>query len=289
MRKRLGDILLERRVITEDQLAVALAHQHQWGMRLGTALVSKGFLSEGLLVQVLSESLSIPMVDLAKVAPEAVALQLVSAQTCEQHEVFPIAVREQRGKRLLLLAMADPLNVTVIDEIAFVIDATIKPAIAPRSAIEASIRRSYYGHPIDIPPLDVATQVPLSSAPPPSSSSAASKTVPGGRAASYERTQVDFTIDDVSDPGGSPIMVLDDYAGMPTGVFALTTPSTPSTPSLSPPHATGEYNPIRVADAQGNIDQLELKFWALMRVLTRRGLVTKDEFFAELQATMEGR
>ncbi len=277
MRKRLGDILLERRVITEDQLAQALAHQHQWGMRLGTALVGKGFLSEGLLVQVLSESLSIPMVDLAKVPAEPAALQLVSAQTCEQHEVFPIAVREQRGKQLLLLAMADPLNVTVIDEIAFVIDATIKPAIAPRSAIEASIRRSYYGHHIDIPPLNVSAQVPLPSAPPPPVAPPSMGRAPSS---SFSHTQVDFTVDEVSDPG-SPAIVLDDYAGMPTGVFAMSTSSHPPTPSA-------EYTPMRL-DANANTDQLEMKFWALMRVLTRRGLVTKDEFFAELQATMEGR
>jgi hypothetical protein len=65
------------------------------GIRLGTALVAKGFIAEGTLVRVLSESLNIPMVDLSKVEPQPAALQLVSASLCEQYEVFPLAVQEQ--------------------------------------------------------------------------------------------------------------------------------------------------------------------------------------------------
>jgi hypothetical protein len=69
---------------------------------------------------------------------------------------------------------------------------------------------------------------------------------------------------------------------MPTGVFAMTTPSSPPAP------AQPGYVPARI-DSATSAEQLEQKFWALMRVLARRGLVTREEFFAELQATTEGR
>ena len=91
MKKRLGEILLERGLIDVDQLNSALAHQRQWGMRLGTALVAKGFIAEGMLTRVLSESLGIPMVDLARVVVDQHALQIVPRRLAEQYDVFPIA------------------------------------------------------------------------------------------------------------------------------------------------------------------------------------------------------
>ena len=119
MKKRLGELLIERGLIDVDQLNSALSHQRQWGMRLGTALVAKGFVAEGMLTRVLSESLGFPMVDLSRIVIEPKALQLVPRRVCEQHDVLPLGLKEQGGRKLLFLAMADPLNATVIDEIAF--------------------------------------------------------------------------------------------------------------------------------------------------------------------------
>ena len=131
MKKRLGEILLERGLIDSDQLNSALAHQRQWGMRLGTALVAKGFVAEGALTRILSESLGIPMVDLSRVVVDPKALALVSRRTCEAHDVLPLGFKEEPNRRkILLLAMADPLNATVIDEIGFTNDCIVKPAIA---------------------------------------------------------------------------------------------------------------------------------------------------------------
>ena len=77
-RKRLGEILLERGIIDEDQLNSALAYQRQWGHRLGGALVAKGFLTEGMRVKVLSETMSLPAVDLSTVDFDGEALRTIS-------------------------------------------------------------------------------------------------------------------------------------------------------------------------------------------------------------------
>lgn len=291
MKKRLGEILLERALIDVDQLNSALAHQRQWGMRLGTALVAKGFIAEGMLTRVLAESLGIPMVDLARIAVDPKALQLVPRRIAEQYDVFPISLREQgKGRRMLLLAMADPLNATAIDEIGFTTDTIVKPAIAQISSLEQAIRRYYYGEHLEVAPLAMRKKGP----------------------AGFQDDSADMTILTghgeervISSRGDQPVLHLTDevtgsgarqeqhqqrapyeqaqplpadYAGLSTGVFQMPTASTEGAPIAQ----TDIVSVTRPADLE-DLEALEKKFWALMRILARRGLVTKEEFLAELR------
>jgi hypothetical protein len=298
MKKRLGEILLERGLIDVDQLNSALAHQRQWGMRLGTALVAKGFIAEGVLTRVLSESLGIPMVDLARLAPEPKALQVVPRRIAEQYDVFPIALREQpNGRRLLLLAMADPLNATAVDEIGFTTDTIVKPAIAQISSLEQAIKKHYYGQRIDIAPLALerTTLAPVTTDEP--------MTLVGGHGEERvvdttgkhavqpvmqlteevtDRTAVaelrrEFARRDLSAP---PQLTTPptDYQGHPTGVFSMPMSSGEGLP-------VGQEDVLSIAPARDieAVEALEKKFWALMRILAKRGLVTKEEFLAELR------
>jgi len=304
MKKRLGEILMERGLIDADQLNSALAHQRQWGMRLGTALVAKGFVAEGMLTRVLSESLGIPMVDLSRVVVDPKALALVSRRTCETHDVLPLGVKEQpNGRRILLLAMADPLNATVIDEIAFTNDCVVKPAIAQISSLEHAVRRYYLGQRVDIAPLNYESQHR------PGGAFLAQDepmtiTASGGmnERVVVGRQHIDTPIVlELKDEASIPPEALSpfeapplphDYTGQRTGVFAM--------PVLNPadlhaPAGTPHPGDVVLGDADilslsrtadlEQIEALERKFWALMRVLARRGLVTKEEFLAELRAT----
>lgn len=296
MKKRLGEILLERGLIDVDQLNSALAHQRQWGMRLGTALVAKGFIAEGMLTRVLSESLSIPMVDLSRVVADQRALQIVPRRLAEQYDVFPIALREQpNGRRMLLLAMADPLNATAIDEIGFTTDTIVKPAIAQISSLEQAIRRHYYGQRIDVAPLTMQRGAPGA---PGAAAAAALKSeegmtiltghgeerVVGGQRVPAEEPVIQLT-DEVTDPlrADQPAynaQLPAEYSGQTTGVFSMPPPSMEGEPVQS----QDILSITRPADLQ-DLEALEKKFWALMRVLARRGLVTKEEFLAELRSS----
>lgn len=290
MKKRLGEILLERGLIDVDQLNSALAHQRQWGMRLGTALVAKGFIAEGMLTRVLSESLGIPMVDLSRVVVDQHALQIVSRRLAEQYDVFPIALRQQpNGRRMLLLAMADPLNATAIDEIGFTTDTIVKPAIAQISSLEQAIRRHYYGQRIEVAPLTMQRSGPT----------AALKSEEGmtiltghgeervvGRKAAEEPPVIQLT-DEVTDSqrgADQPAYAAQlpaEYAGQSTGVFSMPPPSMEGEPVQSQDILQSIARPADLQD----LEALEKKFWALMRVLARRGLVTKEEFLAELRSS----
>ncbi|MEW5851501.1 MAG: hypothetical protein AB2A00_22115 [Myxococcota bacterium] len=152
-KKKLGEILLERRLIDADQLASALAYQRQWGHRLGTALVVKGFISEGTLMQVLSQTLNIPLVDLSRVQPQKEAIKLLAPSFCESHEVVPIFVEGSKGRRTLTLAMSDPLNLNVLEEVGFTTGCRVKPVIASMTAIGEAIRAWVLGERVDISPL----------------------------------------------------------------------------------------------------------------------------------------
>ncbi|HEY4223398.1 MAG TPA: hypothetical protein VGO62_18700 [Myxococcota bacterium] len=302
MKKRLGELLLERHLIDVDQLNSALGHQRQWGMRLGTALVAKGFIAEGELMRVLSESLGIPMADLSKVTVDPKALALIPARMCEQYEIFPLSVKEQKGRNALLLAMSDPLNVTAIDEIAFMTGCVVTPTIAQISSIDHAIQRHYQGKKIEIAPLNFAAGLPRSNAfrtgagpgpqsPPParsarSSSSAA--TNPGDAAFQDFSGEGDaLPLLEPQEPVVMGVSLISNktlspdnpYAGQPTGVFAMvrSDEGAPVEPLLLEPV-------VKPVDFEA-IEALEKKFWALLRVLTRRGLVTKDELLAEMQVT----
>lgn len=296
MKKRLGEILLERGLIDVDQLNSALAHQRQWGMRLGTALVARGFIAEGVLTRVLSESLGIPMVDLSRAVVDPRTLQVVPRRLAEQYEVFPIALKEQtNGRRVLLLAMADPLNATAIDEIGFTTDSIVKPAIAQISSLEQAIKKHYYGQRVDIAPLTLERGLGSSggSEEPMTIMIGGQERVVGTSRASPEgviqltdevtdRTALaelkkEFARRDLKEP---PTLTTPpaEYQGLPTGVFSMPLVSGESFPV----GAEDVLSVTRSSDVEA-VEALEKKFWALMRILAKRGLLTKEEFLAELR------
>lgn len=298
MKKRLGEILVERGLIDGDQLNAALGHQRLWGMRLGTALVAKGFVGEGVLTRVLSESLGFPMVDLSRVVIDPKVVTLVPRRTCEAHDVLPIGVKEESARRkVLFLAMADPLNATVIDEIAFTNDCVVKPAIAQISSLRQAVRRYYDGQRVEIAPLNFdARPTPTTSYLDQGDTMTITGTGVGGERVVVGRQPLD----------GAPLIELreevptealnpfdapplpQDYVGQRTGVFAMPPPvqavqAVRSRPDELPIHDGDLLAISRTADLE-QIEALERKFWALMRVLARRGLVTKEEFLTELRS-----
>jgi hypothetical protein len=298
VKKRLGEILLERNLIDVDQLNAALGHQRQWGIRLGTALVAKGFIGEGLLMKVLSEALNIPMVDLSKVQVDPKALALVPARMCEQHEIFPLAIKEpatKGGRRTLLIAMADPLKLTAIDEVAFTADCQVSAAIAQTSSLDDAIQRYYHGQKREIAPLNFSQTISL---PPLDDHTNPNAQRPASTSAGPAAPFMDYS-DEHDEPSVPPLVmgvsVLenrslspdDPYAGQPTGAFAIArsdegASQTPQHAAIAAPgRGDGVIKPVEME----SLEAIEKKFWALMRVLTRRGLVTKDELLTELALT----
>jgi hypothetical protein len=135
-RKKLGEILVEAKVITVQQLNSGLAHQKQWGGRLGSALLEKGFLSEDILAKFLSLQLNYPSVTLSKVKVNMDVLQRVPRELQDKYNCVPIAILKEGKRESLILAMCDPTDVSAVDAIGFATGLKVKPVVATESAIK---------------------------------------------------------------------------------------------------------------------------------------------------------
>ena len=142
-RIRLGELLLRAGVLTEEQLRSALAEQKKWGGKLGSLLVEMNFLDEDLLVKALSKQLGLPRVDFNGLVIPEQALKKLEPGFAEEKQVLPINLDSNKG--LLIIAMADPDNLGLVDEIAFKTGCRVKVAIAGEKGLARAIREHYYG------------------------------------------------------------------------------------------------------------------------------------------------
>ncbi len=142
-RIRLGELLLRAGVITEEQLRNALTEQKKWGGKLGSVLVDMNLLDEDMLVKALSKQLGLPRVDFKGLVVQPPALKKLDAAFADQRQVLPISLDVSKG--LLVVAMADPYNLELVDEIAFRSGCRVKVAIAGERALAQAIREHYYG------------------------------------------------------------------------------------------------------------------------------------------------
>jgi ATP-dependent exoDNAse (exonuclease V) alpha subunit len=111
--KRIGEILLEKRLITEAQLHDALSEQNLSNGFLGTILVNKGWISDRQLMEALSEQFDIPLVDLKK---EQINMELTSEFSSSlilDHKCFPLSKNDVS----ITVAIVNPLNAVAISKI----------------------------------------------------------------------------------------------------------------------------------------------------------------------------
>lgn len=144
-RRRLGDILIQAGVLDEAQLHAALAEQTRWGGPLGKILVSLKFCSEDSIMQALSAQLNMSAVRLEGRVADDDALRCLTVEFCQQNAVFPFAF-VPLGK-FLDVAMADPTDLRVLDEIRVRTKTNPRPFLAGPQQIDAAIRRHYLGEP----------------------------------------------------------------------------------------------------------------------------------------------
>lgn len=139
IKKRLGELLLESGIITEQQLKTALEEQQRTKKKLGDVLLAQGVLTEHQLIEVLEFQLGIPHVTLSRFQIDAKLSQVIPEQMARRYQVLPIRV----DGRKLMVAMADPLDLFVIDDLRMSTGFTIEPAIISRGELQRGIARLY--------------------------------------------------------------------------------------------------------------------------------------------------
>ncbi len=137
---RLIDILIKGKLITEKQLQEALGVQKKKGGRLSEILIGLGFVAEKDLKVILSESLEIPPINLARIKIEKSTLDFIPQRIAKFYQLIPIS----KIRNTITVAMADPLNVFALDDINTLTGFKVRPAIATQKEIKSAIDR-YYG------------------------------------------------------------------------------------------------------------------------------------------------
>ncbi|MCK6548552.1 hypothetical protein L6R52_22080 [Myxococcota bacterium] len=150
---RLGDLLVRYQLITPEQLQQGLRAQQTFGGRLGTALVDLGYIQETALAHFLGVQLGLPAVNPADVnALGPQVLSVLPPEIAKKYKVIPLSVENRK----LRLAMIDPTDLEVLDEVAFLTGHRVQAVVAPESLIRYALER-YYGMPRERRRVEVPT------------------------------------------------------------------------------------------------------------------------------------
>ncbi len=146
---RLGDLLIEKGLITQDQLRIALMEQKRQNQPLGKILVKIGFISESMMRDALGDQLGQESVDLTKVVPDREAIKMIPMDHARRYRLLPITFDAE--KNVLTVAMADTFNVVALDQTVALIGELIdiRPMLASESEIETAIDQ-FYGHELSV-------------------------------------------------------------------------------------------------------------------------------------------
>lgn len=149
-KKRLGDELVEKGVITPDQVKIAITEQKRSRKPLGQVLVDLGFVAESVMRDMLGEVLGNASVDLSQALPDPDALKLIPKELAQRLNVVPVSFDKTHKK--LQIAMADTFNLVVLDRLRAHIsrrEVDIIPLLAGESEIKNTINQ-FYGFDISI-------------------------------------------------------------------------------------------------------------------------------------------
>src|SRR5260221_370198 len=137
--ERLGNLLVREGLITREQLEKALQEQRQSGTRVGHTRANLGFIPETELTKMLARQHKMPAVDLSKFEVDPRIAKLIPGDLAIKHLVLPL----KRDGRTLTVAMADPTNLGVLDDLKFITRYDIFPVIGGEFTLKTVIEKLY--------------------------------------------------------------------------------------------------------------------------------------------------
>jgi type IV pilus assembly protein PilB len=139
---KLGELLIEENLITEEQLDKALTEQELHGSRLGSNLVKLGYISEKQLISALAKQQDVEGVDLNDVDIDEKILKLIPSNIATKYELIPLS----RKEKVLTVAMVNPNDIFAIEDIKFSTGFEVQPVIANELAVRNALENYYEGH-----------------------------------------------------------------------------------------------------------------------------------------------
>lgn len=141
-KRRLGDILIDDGVITDDQLQQALGAQRQMGLKLGAALVELNITTEDAIAGALSRQLNYPLVNPSDIELDDFVRNLVDDKILTKYNVLPFEIPADRPN-VIKVAMSDPMDMAAMDDISIITNLMVEPCVATPRSIRMAIDRIY--------------------------------------------------------------------------------------------------------------------------------------------------
>ena len=142
-KKRLGDMLIDARVITDEQLGEALAKGRENGKKIGENLIEMGFTTEVEIAKALSSQLQIELVDVSSFSIPDDVLNLVSDSVLRKHVMIPYEF-DKMNPNVVHIAMADPMDMLALDDFAIITNLQPEASVATPREIMLALDK-YYG------------------------------------------------------------------------------------------------------------------------------------------------
>ncbi|MBQ2981138.1 MAG: Flp pilus assembly complex ATPase component TadA [Lachnospiraceae bacterium] len=141
-RVRIGDVLVQAGLITEEQLTLALEEQKKKpkGTRIGQTIVDMGYISELDMTLELQKHIDVGFIDLRKIEIDEAALHVLTEADCRKYNLIPFAFKDVMT---LSVAMVDPQDFDIIDDISIITGLQIDPYIAMASQIDENLDKIY--------------------------------------------------------------------------------------------------------------------------------------------------
>jgi type IV pilus assembly protein PilB len=139
VKKRLGEMLIEERLLTEEQLNKALAEQSKAGLKLGQFLMRQGIISENQIVDILGRQLKLRKYHPDNYPFDMELAQLIPIDYAQKYQVAPLI---KKG-RLLTVAMNDPLDINALDTIEMLTNNEVEAVVCTEKELNQLISSLY--------------------------------------------------------------------------------------------------------------------------------------------------
>lgn len=143
VKKRIGDMLIDEHVITEEQLMQALPVAREGQKKIGETLVEMGFTNETEIAKALSQQMNMELVNLSAINISEDVLSLVDETVLRKHVMMPYAF-DQNNANVVYVAMADPMDMLALDDFSIITNLQPEPSVATARDIMLSLDK-YYG------------------------------------------------------------------------------------------------------------------------------------------------
>lgn len=146
---RLGELMVQQGLISQDQLRIALTEQEHSDLPLGRQLVLLGFVTEIMVRDVVADTIGFESIDLSTIVADVDALKLVPQDFSRRYHLLPVAYEEPT--KTLVVAMADMFNVIALDQLRAMLGGRIqiRPLLAAEAQLEEYIDH-FYGYELSV-------------------------------------------------------------------------------------------------------------------------------------------